>query len=217
MTKYILTLFIFISCFSGCKNRYHGKNSSVAKKEIAECTAENHAHHHKPTAPAEPSEESVFNLTSEWKTQEDEVFLFEDLAGKTTVVSMVYTHCQYACPRIVADMQTIKTGLEEKGVEEVNYVLISLDPERDTPQRLKKFYSLNNFDSKWTLLTGDAESIMEIAAVLGVKYKAVSPTDYSHSNLIAILNEGGEIIHRQEGLGASPEETLELIAMGTGY
>jgi protein SCO1/2 len=43
-------------------------------------------------------------------------------------------------------------------------------------------------------------SVLERAALLGVKYRSVSKTVFAHSNLITVLNKKGEIVHQQEGL-----------------
>ena len=195
-----------------CQPKDHHKDDlSYSSGEMAECSVKVHSHETMKTQ--DPGDGSVFHLESVWKNQTGKDIILEDFGGKITIVSMIYTHCQYACPRIVADMEAIKKDLALKGVEEVNYVLISLDPARDTPDRLMEFHKENKFDDTWTLLCGDAESVMEMAAVLGVKFKAVSETDYSHSNLITILSPGGDIMHRQEGLGSSPDETVEFISI----
>ncbi|NVK08674.1 MAG: SCO family protein [Tenacibaculum sp.] len=158
------------------------------------------------------SESSIFNLTSEWKTEENKSIHLEDLRGKTLVMVMIYTTCKAACPRLVADMRNIEAKIPKEYNEDLQYVLISIDPKNDTPERLKAFAKENFMDDEhWTFLQGTEESVREFANVLAVKYKQISPLDFSHSNIISVFNPEGELVHQQEGLGVDNKETVASI------
>ncbi|WP_034042777.1 SCO family protein [Wocania ichthyoenteri] len=160
----------------------------------------------------EISEESIFNLTSKWNTEEGETIQLEDLKGKTLVMVMIYTTCKAACPRLVADMRNIEAQIPKKNLEDLRFVLVSIDPETDTPQRLKSFAKENFMDEEqWTFLQGTVTSVREFSNVLAVKYKQISPMDFSHSNIISVFNSGGELMHQQEGLGVDNKETIKTI------
>lgn len=125
---------------------------------------------------------------------------------------MVYTHCKHACPRILADMQRIKDNLKSEAAEQTYFTIISIDPVRDTPDRLNTFANENNLsEEKWTLLSGDNGDILEIAALLGVKYKHVSDTDFTHSNMITVLNKEGEVLHQRKKLEDQHHNILDVI------
>ncbi|PHN98786.1 SCO family protein [Tenacibaculum discolor] len=158
------------------------------------------------------SESSIFNLTSEWKTEENKSIHLEDLRGKTLVMVMIYTTCKAACPRLVADMRNIEAKIPMKYNSDLQYVLISIDPKNDTPEKLKSFAKENYMDDEhWTFLQGTEESVREFANVLAVKYKQISPLDFSHSNIISVFNPEGELVHQQEGLGVDNKETVASI------
>ncbi|MDE1206618.1 SCO family protein [Tenacibaculum larymnensis] len=158
------------------------------------------------------SESSIFNLTSEWKTEENKSIHLEDLRGKTLVMVMIYTTCKAACPRLVADMRNIEAKIPKKYNSDLQYVLISIDPKNDTPEKLKAFAKENYMDDEhWTFLQGTEESVREFANVLAVKYKQISPLDFSHSNIISVFNPEGELVHQQEGLGVDNKETVASI------
>ena len=64
---------------------------------------------------------------------------------------------------------------------------------------------------QWTFLQVTESGVREFANVLAVKYKQISPMDFSHSNIISVFNPKGELIHQQEGLGVDNKETVEAI------
>ncbi|MCX7547183.1 SCO family protein [Xanthomarina sp. F1114] len=160
----------------------------------------------------EISDESIFNLTSKWHTEEDEEIQLKDLKGKNLVMVMIYTSCKAACPRLVADMRNIEAQIPKENLGDLQFVLVSIDPTVDTPKRLKDFAKENAMnDEHWTFLQGTESGVREFANVLSVKYKEISPIDFSHSNIISVFNKEGELIHQQEGLGVDNKETVESI------
>lgn len=166
----------------------------------------------KKIATDEISDESIFNLTSTWNTEEGETIQLKDLKGKTLVMVMIYTTCKAACPRLVADMRNIEKEIPKELLPNINFVLVSIDPETDTPKKLKAFAIENYMDEEqWTFLQGSVAGVREFANVLAVKYKQISPLDFSHSNIISVFNSEGELIHQQEGLGVDNKTTISKI------
>ena len=162
--------------------------------------------------PFEISETSIFNLTSKWKTEEGNSIALSDLKGKPLVMVMIYTSCKAACPRLVADMRNIEKQIPIGAKEPPQYIFVSIDPETDTPDRLKEFAIENHMDGEqWTFLQGTVSGVREFANVLAVKYKQISPLDFSHSNIISVFNRKGELVHQQEGLGVNNEQTVHHI------
>jgi protein SCO1/2 len=158
------------------------------------------------------SDESIFNLTSKWNTEEGKTITLKELKGKTLVVVMIYTTCKAACPRLAADMRNIEAKIPKEYKNEVSYILVSIDPKTDIPEKLKQFAIENYMDeNQWTFLQGTEIGVREFANVLAVKYKEISPLDFSHSNIISVFNPQGELVHQQEGLGVDNKETIKRI------
>ena len=152
------------------------------------------------------SDESIFNLTSKWNTEEGETIELTNLNGNVLVVVMIYTTCKAACPRLVADMRNIR---DKVGDSSARYILVSIDPENDTPEKLKAFAIENEMDGgEWTFLQGTVDDVREFSNVLAVKYKQISPLDFSHSNIISVFDENGVLQHQQEGLGVDNTELV---------
>lgn len=160
-------------------------------------------------ADGEVSDESIFHLTSQWHTQNNEVITLKELQGEVLVVVMIYTSCQAACPRLVADMRNIHAAVQD---ESVRYIMVSIDPETDTPERLKEFAIANEMDNpQWTFLQGSVDDVREFSNVLAVKYRKITPLDFSHSNIISVFDQKGVLQFQQEGLGVDNKQIVAKV------
>lgn len=155
--------------------------------------------------------ESAYNLTSSWTTQENESIHLSHFKNKIVVAAMIFTQCESACPRIVADMQRIESSLSAKELQQVTFLLISMDPERDTPERLTHFAAEHKLNTNWTLICSSLDATMEIANVLGVKVKKLEGGGFDHSNIIQVLNMQGVIVHQQNGFAVEQAETINAV------
>jgi len=152
---------------------------------------------------------SIYQVESVWTNQVGLQFPLNNLAGKPQIVAMTYTSCEVSCPRIVSVMQQI--GRETQDL--AGFTLISIDPDRDTVQQLAGYAAKMNLDaSSWNLLRGEPEDVLEMAALLGVRYQKMPDGEFAHSNMITVLNEMGVIVHQQGGLAPDlNRETVEFV------
>ncbi len=159
-----------------------------------------------------PSDESIFNLTSDWENQNGDTVKLTTVAGKATILAMIYTHCEYSCPLITADMKQLHSLIPEGRKDDINFLIVSIDPIHDRPDTLSRFMMKEEMDEKyWTMLTGTETKIRELAAVLGFKYKKSSLMDYAHSNLITVLNPKGEIVEQINGFGSDKKKIINEV------
>lgn len=122
---------------------------------------------------------------------------------------MIYTSCQAACPRLVADMRNIKKKVNNA---QVHYLLMSIDPVNDTLSRLKEYKTEEELDGdQWILLNGEIDDVRELSNVLSMKYKKISPFDFAHTNIISVLDQNGELKFQQEGLGMDNAELVSEV------
>lgn len=157
-------------------------------------------------------EMSIFQLPSVWNTQEGKQIEFKDLQGEPLVVVMIYTSCRTACPRLVADMRGIEAVVAAKNTKGIKYILVSIDPKNDTPERLKAFAKGNGMEGpQWLFLQGTEDGVRDFANILAVKYKEISPMDFSHSNIISVFDKKGVMQYQKEGLGLENHEIISSI------
>jgi protein SCO1/2 len=166
------------------------------------------AHCEEEVGAEKPQAMSVYNLSSRWLDQDGKSMQLADLKGKVVCLAMVYASCKNACPRLIEDMRALERELSS---QPVRFVLVSLDPAVDKPARLKALARERRLGDNWRLLTGAPADVLELSAVLGVKFRKISPTDYAHSNLISVLDRRGVVVHRQEGLGVKPEASVAVV------
>lgn len=190
--KKIILMTLFSVAILGCQSKAEKEKEAIADKPITEL--------------------SIYNLPETWTTQNGNDIELKSLRGKVLVMVMIYTSCKVACPRLVADMRNIEKHVPEEYKDKVQYILFSIDPEVDTPERLKAFSIENQMDNdQWLFLRSNDEQTREFSAVLAVNYKKISPIDFSHSNIISVFNAEGELAFQQEGLGADYDKTVSKI------
>ena len=159
---------------------------------------------------AELPGDSVYQLQSQWLTQESKSISLRDLAGKKVVLSMTYTSCQHTCPTIVSKMQTIQESLTDEARDRVTFVLVSLMPETDTPQVMKAYEKKRSLE-KWLLLSGNNDDVRTLAMALNVKYKEAGVGEIAHSNLVTILGTQGTIELAIAGASAGSDAAIEYL------
>ncbi|MBL9175911.1 MAG: SCO family protein [Verrucomicrobiales bacterium] len=171
------------------------------------------------TAPTNspPTGGSLYQLESIWTSDVGARVRLRVLEGRPQVVALFFTHCEYACPVLVRDLKRIEAALPETIRPSVDFLLISLDSERDTPAVLAEYRESHRLGlDHWTLLTGAGDDVRELAALLGVNYRKDARGQYSHSNLITVLNARGEVIHQQAGLDQDPAATVAALVKEAG-
>ncbi|HYR12130.1 MAG TPA: SCO family protein [Longimicrobium sp.] len=163
-------------------------------------------------APSVAADFSVYDLEARWRDQDGADRVLRSLGGRVQVVAMVYTSCTHTCPAIVAEMKRLEAALPAEERARVGFVLVSLDPGRDTPEQLKKFATSMRLPAEsWTLLTADADAVRELAALLGIRYRAEADAQISHSNTYLVLDAEGRMVHRQDGVGSGTGPALSRI------
>ena len=155
---------------------------------------------------------SLYQLSSTWITATEQPLHLGDLQGKARVLVMHYTSCEYACPILISILKNIEGALEPAVRDSMGFVAVTFDPAHDTPAVLRAYSTRMALDpAHWTLLRGAPEDTLELAVLLGVKYRKDPHGGFAHSNLITVLNKHGDIVHRHIGLQQSVADTIAVI------
>ena len=163
------------------------------------------------------SDKSLYHLESKWTTDDGKQIALAALRGRPQVVVMFFASCEYACPILVENLKAIERTLPAEVRGKAGFLLVSIDPDRDTPEALRAYRAKHAFDAaNWTLLHGGVDDIRELAAVLGIQYQRDSRGQFSHSNVITVLDQDGVVAFQQAGLNKDPQETVTALIKTLG-
>ncbi|MDB6074379.1 MAG: hypothetical protein JWO89_2019 [Verrucomicrobiaceae bacterium] len=153
---------------------------------------------------------TAYELPCEWRTQDGKIVTLSSLRGKVHVLTMGFTRCKFACPRTLGDMHSIEQALGTDA-DSVGFVFLSIDPQHDTPERMTQVISDRKLNpARWTFLTAPEDVVQQTAVALNFKFQMIEGL-FAHSNLIAVLDKTGTIVHREEALGAALAPTIAAI------
>ena len=113
--------------------------------------------------------------------------------GKVMVIFFGFTQCPDVCPTTMAELAQVREKLKPEQRDQVQFIMISVDPQRDTPAVMKQYVSA--FDPSFVGLTGSDEQIAKVAASFKAYYKKVdSGQSYTmeHSSGLYVLDGKGE-------------------------
>jgi protein SCO1/2 len=141
------------------------------------------------------------------------VKFYDDLIrGKVVAINMMYTDCKGICPRMTANLRQVQKLLGDRLGRDIFMYSISLQPETDTPERLKEYADRHHVSSGWQFLTGTRNDIEQLRYSLGFydRDPVVDSDKSSHTGMVRIGNDKYERWTTSPALGV-PEQILATI------
>ena len=138
-----------------------------------------------------------------------------DVEGKITIVDYFFTHCPTICPLISSQLARTQEILNQRGItnEDVMILSHSVDPERDTPERMKEYAQMMNADTtQWKFLTGNKEDLYDQARhgyFLTAMASDTAAGGFFHSDVFALIDRESRIRGFYDG--TSTAEVDEMI------
>jgi protein SCO1/2 len=133
-------------------------------------------------------------------------FYSDLLKGKVVIIDSIFTTCTGSCPVMSKTFARIQEHLGERLGEDVHLLSLSLDPETDTPEKLKKYAETFGAKPGWFFLTGEKENVEAALRKLG-QYVEDKET---HKAILLIGNEPTGLWKKAFGL-ASPDEVVKVV------
>lgn len=164
------------------------------------------------SASAPLTDKSIYQVDSIFTNDLGKSVKLSSLAGQPVVLTMFFAQCNYACPILANDMKKIEAALPQELRGKARFVLVSFDSERDTPEALAHYRETRHIPKDWVLLTASRDDILELSALLGIKYKKEATGQFAHSNAITLLDARGEIAFRQNGLNGDGAEIAKALS-----
>jgi protein SCO1/2 len=165
-----------------------------------------HSHMAKTSENASPAEK-YFTDVELINQDGKKVHLYSDvLKGKTVVVNAFFTSCTSVCPPMNRNMEKIQEALGDRVGRDVFLVSITVDPEVDTPVRLKEYAKKFHAGGGWVFLTGKKENLDWALYKLG---QYVERKD-DHTTIFIIGNEPTGLWKKAFGM-ANVTELVQIV------
>ena len=149
-----------------------------------------------------------FTLTQ----QDGKRLALKELRGKVLAITFIFASCTDTCPLLTAKMAGLRDHLGPDFGSKVYFLSITVDPERDTTEVLKRYaeaYKANL--AGWAFLTGTNAEIREVAKRYGIYYKKTPRGDVDHTFLTSLVDQNGTLRVQYMGVRFDPDEMLRDI------
>lgn len=167
-----------------------------------------------PAAPrAEWPPDSIYQLDVVLTAQDGTSHGLDIHAGHPVLVTMFYGSCPATCPLIVDTLRLIEQSAPEAQRTSLRILMISIDPDRDSPESLAALAKTRRIDtSRWTLARTDPASVRTIAAVLNIQYRQLPNGEFNHSAVISVLSPQGKIMQQSSVIGRVDQSLLAALS-----
>jgi protein SCO1/2 len=135
--------------------------------------------------------------------QNNQKVSLKDLKGKVWIADFIFTNCKTVCPPMTYNLTQLQKKLKKAGVQDYTIVSFSVDPARDTPQKLKEYiHKFDSDESHWQLLTGYSQKEIQKLAEKSFKTIAVpqpNSDQIMHGTSFYLVNKSGVVVKSYSG------------------
>ena len=143
---------------------------------------------------AELPETSIYQLAVNMTDQSGGVQSLSTFRGHPVVISMFYATCPNVCPVLISTIQSLERALPADKLSDLRVLLISVDPDTDTPEVLAEVAARHRINTqRWKLTRATAQDVRKIAAVLSVKYRKLPSGEFNHTSILTLLDREGVV------------------------
>ena len=132
-----------------------------------------------------------------------------DLGGRTTLLTVAFGHCTTVCPTVVSDLSRAR---RTAGRADVQLVVLTLDPWRDTPDRLSSLGAHWDLGAGDRVLSGSVANVQQVLDSLGIGRRRNETTgDIEHGGTVLLVNSRGRVEWRIDGGWDRVGEVLQRV------
>ena len=129
----------------------------------------------------------------ELATSQGQKVSLKDFEGKLVILYFGYTFCPDVCPATLSELR-VAMEILTKDAKDVQVIMVSVDPERDTPELLAEY--MTHFHPSFLGVTGTSKEIAQVAALYGIFYEAhegTAATGYlvDHTATVMVIDQDG--------------------------
>lgn len=158
---------------------------------------EGHPHHTSPQVgwTADASAQQLVTTRFELVNGEGRIVSERDYRGRYLLLGFGFSHCHHVCPTTLRDWAAMMADLPPEKAAQLQVVMVSLDPERDSPQLMDRYSK--QFDPRFQGLSGSPAQIAGIADNFRVSYHRVPVGEgyqINHSSMSYLISPEGEVV-----------------------
>ncbi|MGE5321921.1 MAG: SCO family protein [Actinomycetota bacterium] len=132
---------------------------------------------------------------------------YRDLVkGKTVAINFIFTTCTTICPPLTANFASVQRQMLKRGEKDLHLISVTVDPENDTPAKLKSYSEMFKAQPGWTFVTGTRSQL----ELLWNAFSITAGNKLDHSPTVAIGNDPRHQWLFASGLN-SPEKLSKVI------
>ena len=158
------------------------------------------------------TEDTIWHKVGDFKlvNQLGDSVTWDQLKGKIVIADFFFTHCPNICPMMTFNMKRLQESIHngqrvgDRANKKIHFISITVDPERDSVQRLKHWGDRFQIDpEKWWLLGGDKKTIYDLA-IEDIKLPTIDgkgvDTSFFHSEKIILIDSNRHVRGFYNGL-----------------
>jgi protein SCO1/2 len=134
------------------------------------------------------------------------------IAGKTVIINFFYSECQNICPAMTSNIKRLNGLLRQEGIHDIHIYSLSLDPARDSVEKLAEYHKLRALPPNWKLLRASYEDVERIRKATGFvdRDPRIDADRSQHSGMLRI---GNDTVGRWIALAADGQPAIMIRAI----
>jgi len=145
--------------------------------------------------------------------QDSVMITSESMKDKVWVADFFFSHCPTICPTMTAQMKRLNFEMQDLA-EDVQFMSFSIDPDRDTPKRLREYRDIYDIEgvSNWNFFTGDEERTHVLAKSFfnGAERDDLADGGFGHTDYFAIVDTEGYVRGIYQGTNTEQVDLLQV-------
>jgi cytochrome oxidase Cu insertion factor (SCO1/SenC/PrrC family) len=158
------------------------------------------------TAPARRPPPSLHAYPWVWTDERGRAVRFSGWRGQPLVVTVAFTSCRETCPRTIRALRDLHARFQRER-RAARFVIVTLDPRNDTPERLRQFKQTERLPEAWHLLVGSPSATQALSELLGVHVVDLE-AHLMHDATVVLFDEQGRPTRSFAGWNLDKETAL---------
>ncbi len=158
-----------------------------------------------------PKAHSIYHYGLQVTRSDGRVMPLDELAGRPVVMTMFFATCPGICPMMTENIAQAEAKLPADKRRNLRVLMVSFD-ESDTPAMLEAYGKAHRLDrSRWIIAKATPAVSRTLGDLLGVRFAKLPNGSYSHTAMVDLVDENGEILIRVPG--TSLDDPLFAVAL----